>query len=81
MWLDHISFEVTSYKETVAFYKALLGWKRGLDEGSQNECEIGDVGGVIIRGGNRMARPRPASAGARRSITSRSASLRSIPMR
>jgi catechol 2,3-dioxygenase-like lactoylglutathione lyase family enzyme len=56
VWLDHISFEVSNYKETVAFYAALLGWKPGTDEGSQNQCEIGDVGGIIIRrggGGNR----------------------------
>jgi catechol 2,3-dioxygenase-like lactoylglutathione lyase family enzyme len=56
VWLDHISFEVSNYKETAAFYTALLGWKPGTDEGSQNQCEIGDVGGIIIRrggGGNR----------------------------
>ena len=29
VWLDHISFEVSNYKETVAFYMALLGWKPG----------------------------------------------------
>jgi catechol 2,3-dioxygenase-like lactoylglutathione lyase family enzyme len=58
VWLDHISFEVSNYKETAAFYHALLGWKLGTDEGSQNQCEIGDVGGIIIRrggGGNRGA--------------------------
>src|SRR5206468_9867718 len=56
VWLDHISFEVSNYKETVAFYTALLGWKRGTDEGSQSQCQIGDVGDIIIRrggGGNR----------------------------
>jgi catechol 2,3-dioxygenase-like lactoylglutathione lyase family enzyme len=51
IWLDHISFEVSNYKETVAFYEALLGWKPGKDEGSQNQCEIGDVGDIIIRRG------------------------------
>jgi catechol 2,3-dioxygenase-like lactoylglutathione lyase family enzyme len=57
VWLDHISFEVSNYKETVAFYSALLGWKPGKDEGSQNQCEIGEVGDIIIRrgGGNRGA--------------------------
>jgi catechol 2,3-dioxygenase-like lactoylglutathione lyase family enzyme len=59
VWLDHISFEVSNYKETAAFYHALLGWKLGTDEGSQNQCEIGDVGGIIIRrgGGGRGAGP------------------------
>ena len=51
VWLDHISFEVSNYKETTAFYTALLGWKAGTDEGSQNQCEIGDIGDIIIRRG------------------------------
>jgi catechol 2,3-dioxygenase-like lactoylglutathione lyase family enzyme len=51
VWLDHISFQCTKYKESVAFYQALLGWKPGADTGNQNQCEIGDVGGVIIRSG------------------------------
>ena len=68
VWLDHISFEVSNYKETVAFYTALLGWKPGTDEGSQSQCQIGDVGDIIIRrggGGNRGGAPAPAP-GARR---------------
>ena len=69
VWLDHISFEVSNYKETVAFYTALLGWKPGTDEGSQNQCEIGDVGGIIIRrgrsnrGGGTMPPARAAGVG------------------
>ncbi len=65
VWLDHISFEVSNYKETVAFYTALLGWKAGTDEGSQSQCEIGDIGDIIIRrggGGNRGAAPTMAPA-------------------
>ncbi len=53
MYLDHISYSVTSYKETVAFYEALLGWKGLGDEGSQNETVIApEIGGLLIRGGN-----------------------------
>ncbi|MEZ5290921.1 MAG: VOC family protein [Vicinamibacterales bacterium] len=67
VWLDHISFEVSNYKETAAFYHALLGWTLGEDEGSQNTCQIGDVGGIIIRRGNRgpvaPGAPRRASMG------------------
>lgn len=51
VWLDHISFQSSNYKESVAFYSALLGWKPTGDEGSQNECQIGDIGNIIIRGG------------------------------
>jgi catechol 2,3-dioxygenase-like lactoylglutathione lyase family enzyme len=60
IWLDHISFEVSNYKETVAFYSALLGWKPGTDEGSQNQCLIGDVGDIIIRRG-RAGNPAPGA--------------------
>jgi hypothetical protein len=53
MYLDHISYRCTSYKETVAFYEALLGWRGLGDEGSQNETEISpEIGGLLIRGGN-----------------------------
>src|SRR5262245_30068427 len=58
VWLDHISFSVGDYKAGAAFYQALLGWKPGTDEGSQNTMQIGDVGGIIVRrggGGNRGA--------------------------
>jgi catechol 2,3-dioxygenase-like lactoylglutathione lyase family enzyme len=68
VWLDHISFEVSNYKQTVAFYTALLGWKPGTDEGSQSQCQIGDIGDIIIRrggGGNRGAAP-PTTPPARR---------------
>ena len=55
-FLDHISFEVTSYKETVAFYQALLGWMPSADEGSKNDTSIApDIGRVLIRGGNANA--------------------------
>jgi catechol 2,3-dioxygenase-like lactoylglutathione lyase family enzyme len=52
VWLDHLSFGVTNYKESASFYMNLLGWKPTYDEGSQHELMIGDVGDVIIRGGN-----------------------------
>lgn len=52
VWLDHLSFSVTNYKESASFYCNLLGWKPTYDEGSQNECMMGEVGNIIIRGGN-----------------------------
>lgn len=55
-YLDHISYGVSSYKETVAFYEALLGWKGLGDEGSQNETVIApEIGGLLIRGPNALA--------------------------
>jgi catechol 2,3-dioxygenase-like lactoylglutathione lyase family enzyme len=69
VWLDHISFGVTNYKESVAWYQTLLGWKPTGDEGSQNETWIcDDCGNVIIRGGNPMNTARPMPAVRRASI-------------
>jgi catechol 2,3-dioxygenase-like lactoylglutathione lyase family enzyme len=59
VWLDHLSFQCPNYKESVAFYQALLGWHPTGDEGSQNEVEIGNVGNALIRGGGP---PRPGAA-------------------
>jgi catechol 2,3-dioxygenase-like lactoylglutathione lyase family enzyme len=52
VWLDHLSFGAANYKASVSFYSNLLGWGPTYDEGSQNELMIGDVGDIIIRGGN-----------------------------
>ena len=59
VWLDHFSYGVANYKESASFYCNLLGWKPTYDEGSQNECMIGEVGDIIIRGGNSLV---PAAA-------------------
>jgi len=69
IWLDHISFGVTNYKESTAWYQTLLGWMPQGDEGSQNETWICDgCGNIIIRGGNPMNTARPMPAVRRASI-------------
>ncbi len=52
VWLDHLSYNAANFKAGASFYTNLLGWKETYDEGSQNELMIGDVGDIIIRGGN-----------------------------
>jgi catechol 2,3-dioxygenase-like lactoylglutathione lyase family enzyme len=52
VWLDHLSYNAVNYKEAASFYTNLLGWKETYDEGSQHELMIGEIGDVIIRGGN-----------------------------
>ena len=52
VWLDHFSFNASNYKESSSFYTNLLGWAPTYDEGSQNELLMGDVGDIIVRGGN-----------------------------
>ena len=55
VWLDHFSFNAADYKKSASFYQNLLGWTPTYDEGSQNELLIGDVGDIIIRGGNSLS--------------------------
>jgi catechol 2,3-dioxygenase-like lactoylglutathione lyase family enzyme len=38
IWLDHLSFSVTNYKESASFYMNLLGWQPTYDEGSRTSC-------------------------------------------
>lgn len=52
VWLDHFSYNASNYKKSASFYVNLLGWRETYDEGSQNELMIGEVGDIIIRGGN-----------------------------
>jgi catechol 2,3-dioxygenase-like lactoylglutathione lyase family enzyme len=52
VWLDHFSFNAANFKQSASFYANLLGWKETYDEGSQHELMIGEVGDIIIRGGN-----------------------------
>lgn len=57
--LDHISYAVSDYRRSTAFYRDLMGWEIKNDEG-QRQCTlaIGDIGEIIIRNGRQ---PDPAS--------------------
>jgi catechol 2,3-dioxygenase-like lactoylglutathione lyase family enzyme len=66
VWLDHFSFNAADYKKSTWFYRNLLGWAETYDEGSQNECLMGEVGDIIIRGGNPMAPDFATTSAARR---------------
>jgi catechol 2,3-dioxygenase-like lactoylglutathione lyase family enzyme len=60
--LDHISFAVTDYRRSAAFYRDLMGWTVRNDNGeSQATLDINGIGEIIIR--NRRE-PAPAAAGA-----------------
>src|SRR3954449_8023262 len=60
VWLDHISYAVTDYRKSTAFYRDLMGWEIRNDNG-KNQCtmKIGDVGEIIIR--NRREPDAPAA--------------------
>jgi catechol 2,3-dioxygenase-like lactoylglutathione lyase family enzyme len=50
VWLDHVSYAVSDYRRSTAFYRDLMGWEILHDDG-QKQCsmKIGNVGGIIVR--------------------------------
>src|SRR5205823_1381082 len=56
VWLDHISYAVSDYRQSAAFYRDLMGWEIKNDEGQrQATLKIGDIGEIIIRNNRRAA--------------------------
>ena len=56
VWLDHISYAVSDYRRSTAFYRDLMGWEIRNDQGErQATLKIGDIGEVIIRNGRQPA--------------------------
>ena len=50
VWLDHISYAVSDYRRSAAFYRDLMGWEIIQDDGhKQCSMKIGNLGGIIIR--------------------------------
>jgi catechol 2,3-dioxygenase-like lactoylglutathione lyase family enzyme len=65
VYLDHISYAVSDYRRSAAFYRDLMGWEIRNDEGSrQATLKIGDIGEIIIRNGRQGGDAAPASGGA-----------------
>jgi catechol 2,3-dioxygenase-like lactoylglutathione lyase family enzyme len=50
VWLDHISYAVSDYRRSTAFYRDLMGWEIKNDTGT-NQCtlNINGLGEIIIR--------------------------------
>ncbi len=50
VWLDHVSYAVSDYRRSAAFYRDLLGWEVIHDDG-EKQCtmKVGNIGGIIIR--------------------------------
>src|SRR5258708_11894417 len=57
VWLDHISYAVSDYRKSTAFYRDLMGWEIKTDNG-QNQCsmKIGNIGGIIVRNNRQSGR-------------------------
>src|SRR5215510_12643429 len=63
--LDHFSCQVVDYPKEAAYYAALMNWKIRSDDGKQAVLDIGDWGGLVLRGGYQPPPPSsdPAPAG------------------
>jgi len=65
VYLDHISYAVSDYKKSAAFYSSLMGWTVRNDNGTnQATLDIGNVGGIIIRNARRPEGGAPAAPAA-----------------
>jgi hypothetical protein len=66
--LDHLSCQVVDYPKEAAYYAALMNWKIRSDDGKQAVLDIGDWGGLVLRGGYQAPAAMPsgdaAAAGA-----------------
>lgn len=61
--LDHISYAVSDYRRSAAFYSSLMGWEVVNDNGqNQATLKIGDIGEVIIRNARRPEAQSPSAA-------------------
>jgi catechol 2,3-dioxygenase-like lactoylglutathione lyase family enzyme len=49
VWLDHISYAVSDYRKSTAFYRDLMGWQVKSEANNQCTLKIGDIGEIIIR--------------------------------
>ena len=60
--LDYFSCQVADYPKEAAYYSALMNWPVRSDDGHQAVLDIGDWGGLVIRGGYQAppAPPMPA---------------------
>ena len=63
--LDHISYAVSDYKRSAAFYRDLMGWDIREDDGKgQATLNINGLGDIIIRTARqRAANPQPSQPG------------------
>src|SRR5262245_40640889 len=58
--LDHFSCQVVDYPKEAAYYAALMNWKIRSDDGKQAVLDIGEWGGLVLRGGYQAPPAPPA---------------------
>ena len=60
--LDHFTCQCVDYAKEAAYYQSLMNWKIRSDDGKQAVLDIGDWGGLVLRGGYVAPPPPPAPA-------------------
>src|SRR5215472_1357319 len=60
--LDHFNLQVAELDKEAAFYSALMGWKVRSNDGKKIVMDIGNWGGVVMRGGLPLPAPTPTPA-------------------
>src|SRR6266516_7236900 len=58
--LDHLSCQVVDYPKEAAYYAALMNWNIRSDDGKQAMLDIGEWGGLLLRGGYQAPPAPPA---------------------
>ena len=58
VYLDHISYAVSDYRRSTAFYRDLMGWTIANESQNGNQCtmNIGSIGQIIIRNNRQPGR-------------------------
>src|SRR4051794_18938262 len=59
--LDHLSCQVIDVSKEAAYYQALMNWKIRSDDAKQALLDIGDWGGLALRGGYQAPPAPPAT--------------------
>src|SRR5262245_35474018 len=59
--LDHFSLQVAELDKEAAYYSALMGWKVRSNDGKRIVMDIGNIGGVVMRGGLPFPPPTPTT--------------------
>jgi len=67
VYLDHISYAVSDYRKSTAFYRDLMGWTIANEGANNNQCtmNIGNIGQIIIRNNRAQGREGAAAPAAR----------------
>jgi catechol 2,3-dioxygenase-like lactoylglutathione lyase family enzyme len=79
--LDHFTCEVEDYSKEAAYYNALMNWAIRSDDGKQAVLDIGEWGGLILKGGYKAPPPTAAEQAAEQARAQRASGGRQRPPR